>query len=129
MDVLLGHVGENRIRATAKRLGLVLHGKAAKCEDCAIGKACHANLNHASENKSTTPGQRWLLDISSIKGKSIGGAKFWLLVIHEATDYCFSIFLKKKSNLGKEMMTLLRTLKSKGYKVEYLHCDNEGEIQ
>ena len=127
MHALLGHVGEDRIRATAKKLKLQLTGRVSKCEDCAVSKARQTNLNQEAENKSTVPGQRLLFDISSIKGKSYGGAKFWLLVIDEATDYCMSIFLTKKNHLGKEMLKLLRELKTKGYNVEYLRCDNAGE--
>ena len=35
---------------------------------------------------SVVPGERLCIDISSIKAKSYGGNKFWLLVVDECTD-------------------------------------------
>jgi hypothetical protein len=36
------------------------------------------------------------VDISSIKGTSFGGSKFWALIIDNFSSYCCSYFLKKK---------------------------------
>jgi hypothetical protein len=37
-----------------------------------------------------------MIDTSSVKKASFGGSKFWLLVIDDYTDMCWSTFLKKK---------------------------------
>jgi hypothetical protein len=47
-------------------------------------------------------GERVYLDISSIKGESHGGSCFWALVVDDHTDYCWSLFLKAKSDLKGE---------------------------
>ena len=39
------------------------------------------------------------MDISSVKTKSLGGWKFWLLIIKDSTDMCWSYFLKEKSEM------------------------------
>jgi len=58
------------------------------------------------------------MDISSIKYESLGKAKFWLLLIDDATDYCFSFFMKQKSGLSKTVRDLVNNLKAQqGIKV------------
>ena len=53
------------------------------------------------------------LDISSIKGDSYGGKKFWLLIVDEATDNCWSYFLKQKSDAAKKVVEFIKDLKLK----------------
>ena len=40
-----------------------------------------------------------MFDVSSIKGTSFVGAKFWLLVMDDATGFIWSYFIKKKSEV------------------------------
>ena len=122
-----GHVGEQKVKSTAHMLGLNVTGKVQKCEHCAMGKARQKNIPKEVKNKSTTAGERLYFDISSVKSKSKGTSRFWLLVVDEATDYCWSFFLKKKSELSKKMIDLLKQLFTLGYKVKALRCDNAGE--
>jgi hypothetical protein len=42
---------------------------------------------------------RLYVDISSIKERNIGGAKFWALIVDNYTDYCGIFVLKNKLNL------------------------------
>ena len=96
---LLGHPGRNYLIGTAKRMNWSLSAQVAhECEDCLLGKARRMNMNKESTNKATRPGERLMIDISSIKTKKkkrIG--KYWLLVVDEATDMKWSFFLTKKS--------------------------------
>ena len=85
-------------------------------------------MNRELQEKSTTPGERLFLDISSVKTTSIGGAKFWLLVQDDATDMCWSFFLKKKSDLAQSVLTLIINLRLQhSIKVQHIRCDNAGE--
>ena len=43
------------------------------------------------------------MDISEIKAKSYGGAKYWLMVQDEFTGYIWSRFLKAKSELPRNV--------------------------
>jgi hypothetical protein len=76
---------------------------------------------------SQVPGKQIYLEISSIKDRSYGGSKFWVLIVDDYTDYCWSIFLKKKSELKEKMFTLLTDLKIAGSNVKYTHCDDSAE--
>jgi len=68
------------------------------------------------------------VDISSTENKSYGKKRFWLLVLDDATDYCWSFFLKQKSKTGKVLMDLIKRLKdNKNVTVKKIHCDNAGE--
>jgi hypothetical protein len=72
------------------------------------------------------PGERVYLDISSIRDESYGGTCFWVLLVDDYTDYCWSIFLKQKSDLKGEVMTLLTDLKIAGISVKSIRCDGSG---
>ncbi len=69
------------------------------------------NVNKESQNKTTDPGERLMIDISSIKtsGKEQIG-NFWLLVVDEATDMKWSFFLKKKSAQVPVMIGFIKGL-------------------
>jgi hypothetical protein len=127
---MLGHCGEETLRLTAKANGWELSGKLDVCADCAIGKAKQKNTNKHWSNGSKIPGERLFVDISSIKGESYGGAKFWALVVDDCTDFCWSFFMKSKSDLKGKVSTLIKELKSQSnIIVKYLRCDDAGENQ
>jgi hypothetical protein len=64
-------------------------------------------------------GERVYLDMSSIRDESYGGSCFWALLVDEYSDYCWSIFLKNKSDLKSKVMTLLIDLKIAEINVKY----------
>ena len=124
---VLGHCGEDSLRLTAKACNWDLTGKMEICADCAIGKARQKNLNKAWTSGSKIPGERLFVDISSIKGESYGGAKFWALIVDDYTDFCWSFFLKKKRDLKFKMVDLIKELKGMEKKVSFIRYDNAGE--
>ena len=54
-----------------------------------------------------TPGERFYVDMSSIKGTSFGGAKFWALVVDDHSSYYWSCFLKKKDEWENKILDLI----------------------
>ena len=56
------------------------------CDNCGIGKAKQKPVNKILTPKSKIPGERWFIDISSIKQESFGGTKFWFGMLDECTD-------------------------------------------
>jgi hypothetical protein len=107
---MLGHCGSDRLENTGKIHDFKLSGTFETCEVCAIAKAWQKNLNKDWKGGSEVPGEGLYLDISSIKDTSYGGSKFWALIVDDYTDYCWSIFLKNKSELKEQMLTLLTDL-------------------
>jgi hypothetical protein len=72
-------------------------------------------------------GERLYVDISSIKERIFGGAKFWALVVDDYTDYCWSFVLKDKSDLIIKIKTLSIDLNIANQNVIFIKCDNAGE--
>ncbi len=109
---LLGHPSESKMRFIAKYYGVKLTGKLEVCPHCAQAKARQANIPKEVPNKNKTevPGQRLHMDISLIKARSFGGAKYWLLVLDEATGFVFSFFLKQKNETGQVIVNLIKQL-------------------
>ena len=125
---IFGHVREDATRLTAEYYGIKLRGTLDPCEDCARAKARQRNLGHGNESKKNeNPGERLGFDLSSVKTESLGGSKYWLLVVDHATDHAWSFFLKSKSLVPETMWKFVNELKSKKYRVKYLRCDNAGE--
>ena len=126
---VLGHMNDECTKKTAKYYDIELQGKLEPCEKCLIGKARQKNvLKETTTEKSKTPGHRLYIDISSIKSESFGKKKFWLLIVDEATDNCWSYFLKQKSQTAKTVAEFVQNLKSKeNVVVRYIRCDNAGE--
>lgn len=96
---MLGHASMKTCREMAKYYGWIILGQDYVCDSCAHAKAKQKNISK-EVTRETTIGQKMLIDISSIKAKSYGGSKFWLLLMDDASDYCWSYFLKKKSELA-----------------------------
>jgi hypothetical protein len=67
------------------------------------------------------------LDISSIKERSFSGAKFWVLIVDDYTDYCWSFVLKNKLDLIVKIKTLMTDLKIANWNVRCIRCEYAGE--
>jgi transposase InsO family protein len=91
------------------------------------GRAEQPKQGTSSKNDSTW---REIDDryINSIKAKSYGSSKYWLLIMDDCSDEAWSRFLKKKSKTTEQVVALIKDLKEKGGKtVKYIRCDNAGE--
>ena len=105
-----------------------IQGKMENCENCAIGKMRQKNIPKGPKEKSTKPGYRMYIDITSSKYTSAGGSKYWCLAVDEATHMIFSMFLKQKSDMKEKLVTFLKELQhTYGVKVKHTRCDNAGE--
>jgi hypothetical protein len=100
--------------------GLKHSGNFETCKECAVAKARQKNVNKNWLNSSDVPDERLYIDISSIAGKSFGGAKFWALIIDDYSDYCWSFILKRKSYLKEKVKILLTDLQIEGLNVKFI---------
>ena len=102
---LIGHQNEEVTKKTAEYYGVKLSGDMEACEPCLLAKARQKNLGKVvKEKRAVEPGGRLFFDISSVKRVSFGGSKFWLLIVDDATDFCFSYFSSKKVILLKGLL-------------------------
>jgi len=87
------------------------------------------NVPKGPKEKSTKPGHRMYIDLTSSKYTSAGGSKYWCLAVDEAKHMKFSMFLKQKSEMKEKLVPLLKELQhTYGVKIEHIRCDNAGEI-
>jgi hypothetical protein len=124
---IVGHCGLDLSKKTAQVHGLKLKGDFKVCEDCAVAKARQKNLTKDWKGGSQVSGERVYVDISSIRYESYGGSCFWVLLVDDYSNYCWSIFLENKSDLKSKFMTLLNDLKIADINVKYIRCDDSGE--
>jgi transposase InsO family protein len=86
-------------------------------------KQSRKTSRNSGKGGSSVPGERLYVDVSSIQGVSFGGAKFWALVVDDFLGYCWSYFLRAKSELKESILDLVKELKN----VKFLRLDNAGE--
>ena len=94
---LTGHAGRHLMDTTAKYYKINLTGKVNNCLSCSLEKIRQKNIPKKNEDKSSNPGERMYLDISSMRKPSMGGRQHWVMLVDEATKYKKSFFLKKKN--------------------------------
>ena len=90
------HIANAYLQDTAKYYGIELSGTIPNCGSCSIKKIRQKNFPKENTNKSTIPGDRMYLDISSMTQASSGCNKHWTLIVDEAMRYKKSFFLKKE---------------------------------
>ena len=126
---LFGHTCEATTRKTASYYGITLFGAFHPCVSCAISKSRQKNVSKETDVISRLPAERLFIDISSIKEVSNGGSKFWLMVVDHHTDFCWSFFLPRKSELVTKLVHFLRSLLLVPHisTTRTIRCDNAGE--
>jgi hypothetical protein len=107
---ILGHCGEVNARLTGKAYGYEVTG--------------NKNINKEWKGGSLIRGERLYVDISSMKGTSFDGAKFWVLIIDDFSSYCWSYFLKKKDESKDKVVELIKELKNENIQVKFLRLDD-----
>jgi hypothetical protein len=55
------------------------------------------------------------------------GSKFWLIIVDEASDYTWSIFLKTKCEQNRRIMEFIKLMKNRGTPISKICLDNSGE--
>ena len=76
---------------------------------------------------ATQTAERLFLDISSVNHRSLGGNKFWLLIVNDFTRMKWSFFLKAKYDLSSTVLHFLAKLQGHNYTPHIIRLDNAGE--
>ena len=123
---IFGHPSEATTKSTVKKYGWTLTGNLEKCDECTLAKIRQRNLNKEA-TPSSKKGERLYLeyiDISSIKKRSYGGSKFWVLIVDDFTKMKWSLFLKNKSELTDKVLPFLKTMHEEvKVIVQSIRCD------
>ena len=109
---ILGHPCVEITKATAAKLELKGTGEMSKCEHYDIGKMRKQNISKKPLARADIPGERVYMDISSIKYRSAGGSKFWVLFVDDFSNFLFGTYMKKKSDLKDEGIKLINMIRN-----------------
>ena len=124
----LGHPNDTVVTKTASHYDIKIRDKQCKCRFCAMGKQHRLPIPRNVSNLSSTRGERINIDISSVAATSFGGAKYWLLIQDDYTDFIWSYFLKSKAQMAGTFMNWLETIqKETKLTIRKIRCDNSGE--
>ena len=122
----LGHPSKYITRATGIKLGLKMKGTMRECKGCGLGKMRQKNVSKEQVTRAKSIGERMFVDISSIKHKSTGGAKFWALFMDDRSGFLINRLLREKSDLARQGSMLIKKLNDQhGIKIKVIRCDNE----
>ena len=94
-----GHIGETVLRKTIKHLGYSITGTLKSCDACRMAKAKAKGVKKQTETRSTIPGERMYIDISGPFSVSLGGSKYWMQAVDDATRMGFIYFMKTKDEI------------------------------
>jgi hypothetical protein len=94
---VFGHVNAKYLQSTASYYGWQLTRNYKPCVHCALANITQSPISKSNIPSSTIPGHKIFLDISKFAYPSTVGSKFWLIILDDATDFVWSIFLKCKS--------------------------------
>ena len=112
---MLGHVSENYLRQTATKENWILVNYFKVFNACYKAKAHQMNFPQAVSHMATQPAERLFLDISSVNHRSLGGNKFWLLIVDYFTRMKWYLFFKAKSDLSSTVLHFLAKLQRHNY--------------
>jgi len=110
-----------------KHLGIGVNGKLKPCEACALHKAKQKPVKKVTKNRADEVGGRMFMDMSGPFHPTIGGSRYWVLVVDDFSRMGFCGFLKEKSQLASWMMKFIQFVEVQGYHVKIIRCDNAGE--
>jgi len=110
-----------------KHLGISVNGKLKPCEACALHKAKQKPVKKVTKNRANEVGGRMFMDMSGPFHPTIGGSRYWVLVVDDFSRMGFCGFLKEKSELASWMMKFIQFVEVQGYHVKIIRCDNAGE--
>jgi hypothetical protein len=79
------HAGERVVRKTMAKFGYELAGIMKACDGCMQAKANAKAINKVTKTESTKPGERLFLDTSGPFAPSVGGTKYDVKLVDQAT--------------------------------------------
>ncbi|KAI0991733.1 hypothetical protein K3495_g16454, partial [Podosphaera aphanis] len=98
----------------------------SNCESCSAGRL-REHFNKKTDNRCVSKLRRVHCDISGIQASSVRGYRYFLLVVDDATRYCWIRLLKTKEMI--EVLSKFKEIKSmaeleSGHKIVYIRADN-----
>ena len=80
------------------------------CLSCTMKKIKQKKVPKTTQVNGNRPGEQIFIDVSSMKMRSLGGSKFWVLIVNDFSVYMWGISFQKKSDLSKKIIPILKIL-------------------
>jgi hypothetical protein len=119
------HPNPDTLKKTAKAHNINLTGSLEVCESCLITKAKQKSTHKFTETKSQKPGERLFIDLSWVNSTTKMVNKYWLVIVDDFTDYCWSFFLKEKNQIQILVFDFIKKILNKKYDLKFIRCDND----
>ena len=97
------------------------------CESCSLEKSRRFNLRKLKAKPVNKPGNRLYIDTSWVRKSTRGGNNFWVLIVDEFIKMSLSLFMKKKSDLSREVRVIMNKLRDSRKEIMFIRVDNDGE--
>jgi hypothetical protein len=124
---LLGHARGTSLVKLAKTANWKLTGTLTKCEACALAKGKARSVSKAPAERASEAGTRLYTDLSGPYKSSLGGNKYWAIIVDDYSRMKWSYFIPEKSAIGKVVEKVLDKINGMHKSTKYLRCDNAGE--
>jgi hypothetical protein len=112
------------VTASVKTLCSDIH----TCRNCAISTSNQKNVPQLSINKATCKVDRVSIDITLVQSVSLAGAKFWLMIKDDFTDYVLSFFVNNKMDIPEKVMNWMHQIqKDTAITVNNIRCDKSSK--
>lgn len=128
----LGHINPKQLKdVSAAVQGVkITNDKGFFCESCQFGKVHRQKFNKKNtDQKRWLPGEFVYTDVCGPFSKaSVGGTRFYLLFVDEATDYRSVYFIKHKSDVLEKLKEFNSIVMNRfGHSIKVLRADNGKE--
>ena len=128
----MGHASESIVKKTSMaHMQVKLSGELQPCEGCLLEKAQRKSVPKVSMKKAMQQSERLLLDTTGPFAPSLlRGTIYDVYIGCQLTSMLSWVFhVKKKTEVPQCLENVLTWSQCKGYKVQFLRCDNAGEHQ
>src|SRR5688500_12368075 len=92
-----------------------------------MAKARAMNLKKKTDTRSDIPGERMYIDVTGPFNASLGGSKYWMQAVDDATRMGFVYFMRTRVEVREKVGLLIAQVKCLGLNIKIIRCDNAGE--
>ena len=95
------------MRKTLKHLIIEVKGSLKSCDACKMAKARAMNMKKKTDTRSEILGERMYIDLTGPLNAFLGGSKYWMQAVDDATRIGFVYFMRTKDKVRDKLGLLI----------------------